>query len=194
MVDCNGEGVIFIEADADVTLDQFGDSLQPPFPCLEELLYDVPGSGGIIDCPLLLIQVTRLKCGGFIIAYRLNHVMSDGPSAFIQFTAAMAEIACGASKPSIPPVWCRELLKARDPPHITCTHHEYEQVPNAMETLIPLDNMIGRSFFFGLNELAAIRHLVPYHLRQSSTFEILTACLWRCRTIAMQFDPNDVPC
>ena len=28
MVDCSGEGVVFIEADADVTLEQFGDELQ----------------------------------------------------------------------------------------------------------------------------------------------------------------------
>lgn len=59
-VDCTGEGVIFIEADADVRLDQFGDALQPPFPCLEELLYDVPGSSGVLDCPLLLIQVSKV--------------------------------------------------------------------------------------------------------------------------------------
>ena len=57
MVECTGEGVVFIEADADVTLEQFGDALQPPFPCLEELLYDVPGSAGVLNCPLLLIQV-----------------------------------------------------------------------------------------------------------------------------------------
>lgn len=63
IVECNGEGVIFIEADADLTLDQFGDALQPPFPCLEELLYDVPGSSGVLNCPLLLIQVTPSKSG-----------------------------------------------------------------------------------------------------------------------------------
>ncbi|XVF42794.1 hypothetical protein PTKIN_Ptkin01aG0393600 [Pterospermum kingtungense] len=57
MVDCTGEGVLFIEADADVTLDQFGDALQPPFPCMEELLYDVPGSTSVLNCPLLLIQI-----------------------------------------------------------------------------------------------------------------------------------------
>ena len=57
MVDCTGEGVLFIEAEADVTLKEFGDALQPPFPCMDELLYDVPGSDGIIDSPLMLIQV-----------------------------------------------------------------------------------------------------------------------------------------
>ncbi|KAL3573962.1 hypothetical protein D5086_024575 [Populus alba] len=57
MVECTGEGILFIEADADVTLEQFGDPLQPPFPCLEELLFDVPGSSGVLNCPLLLIQL-----------------------------------------------------------------------------------------------------------------------------------------
>ena len=63
MVDCTGEGVMFIEADADVTLEQFGIDLQPPFPCFDELLYSVPGSDGIINCPLVLIQVpSQILC------------------------------------------------------------------------------------------------------------------------------------
>ena len=58
MVECAGEGVMFIEADADVSLDQFGHAIHPPFPCMDEFLYDVPGSGEMLNCPLLLIQVT----------------------------------------------------------------------------------------------------------------------------------------
>ncbi|MFS7989995.1 putative benzyl alcohol O-benzoyltransferase [Helianthus anomalus] len=61
MVDCSGEGVLFIEAEADVTVDQFGDPLGPPFPCMEELLYDVPGTGGIVGSPVLLIQVKLVR-------------------------------------------------------------------------------------------------------------------------------------
>jgi len=57
MVDCTGEGAMFIEADADVTFDEFGDSLHPPFPCFHELLYDVPGTQQITNTPLLLVQV-----------------------------------------------------------------------------------------------------------------------------------------
>lgn len=58
-VECTGEGILFIEANADVSLHQFHDysSLQPPFPCMDQLLYDVPNSDGILDSPLLLIQV-----------------------------------------------------------------------------------------------------------------------------------------
>lgn len=60
MVDCTGEGVLFIEAEANVTLKQFGETLHPPFPCMGELLYDVPGLSGIFDSPLVLIQVKLL--------------------------------------------------------------------------------------------------------------------------------------
>lgn len=60
-VDCTGEGVLFVEADADVRLDQFGDVLLPPFPCIEELISDVPGSSAILNSPLLLFQVFSLR-------------------------------------------------------------------------------------------------------------------------------------
>lgn len=135
-------------------------------------------------------QVTRLKCGGFILAFHLNHTMSDG-AGLRQFMNAWTEMARGARRPSIPPVWRRELLKARDPPHITCNHREYEQVlPNTTEEA-GNTNMIHRSFFFGPADIAAIRRLLPIHLRGCSTFDVITACLWCCRTKALQVDPEE---
>ncbi|XVF06797.1 hypothetical protein REPUB_Repub06bG0081500 [Reevesia pubescens] len=191
MVDCTGEGALFIEADADVTLEGFGDALQPPFPCIDDLLYDVPGSEGMLNCPLLLIQVTRLKCGGFIVATRLNHLITDS-FGLTQFMSAMVEIAHGAVVPSIQPVWDRHLLDARHRPRVTCTHHEYDQVEEA-DTIkfTPIENMVHRSFYFGPKEISALRRLLPLHLRQCSKFELLTAFLWRCRTIAMKPDPDE---
>ncbi|KAB1205272.1 Benzyl alcohol O-benzoyltransferase [Morella rubra] len=152
--------------------------------------YPFAGSGGVIDCPLMLIQVTRLKCGGFIFALRLNHTMSDG-DGLSQFMMAMAEMAHGARAPSVPPVWQRHLLCARDPPRVTCTHREYEEVADTKGTIIPLDDMVQRSFFFGPADVAALRRRVPRHLSKCSTFEILTACLWRCRTMALQPDRDE---
>ncbi|CAI9102343.1 OLC1v1000599C1 [Oldenlandia corymbosa var. corymbosa] len=192
VVDCTGEGVMFIEADADVTLEQFGvDELQPPFPCLEELIFDVPGAGEVLHAPLLLIQMTRLQCGGFIFGLRVNHTMSDA-AGVVQFMTAVAEIARGAPAPSVPPVWMRELLNARNPPRVTCVHHEYDQVPDTKGTIIPLDDMVHKSFFFGSKEMDALRKSLPPHLRRKcSNFEVLTASLWRCRTIALQPDPDE---
>ncbi|KAJ6840199.1 putative benzyl alcohol O-benzoyltransferase [Iris pallida] len=197
MVECTGEGVVFIEADADVRLDQFGEELQPPFPCLDELLYDVEGSGGVLNCPLLLIQVTRLACGGFVFALRLNHTMADG-TGLVLFMNAVAEIAqrggggAVSNSPSIPPVWRRELINARNPPSPTCVHHEYDIVPDTRGTIVPLDDMVHRSFFFSPGVVCALRrkHL-PAHLRDCSTFELLTACLWRSRTASLGADPEE---
>ncbi|KAJ6379717.1 hypothetical protein OIU76_016376 [Salix suchowensis] len=189
MVECTGEGILFIEADADVTLEQFGDALQPPFPCFEELLFDVPGSAGVLNCPLLLIQVTRLKCGGFLFGLRLNHTMSDG-SGLAQFLTAVGEMARGATAPSVTAVWERYVLNSRNPPRVTCIHREYEEVADNKATIIPPDDMAHCSIFFGPSEISALRKLTPPHLSHCSTFEILTACLWICRTIALQPDPT----
>ncbi|KAH9610438.1 hypothetical protein KSS87_016284 [Heliosperma pusillum] len=191
VVECNGKGIMFIEADADVTLEQFGTVLQPPFPLFEELLFDVPGSAAVLDTPLILIQVTRLKCGGFILATRLNHTMADAPG-LVLFMNAVAELTRGADLPSVAPVWERHLFTARDPPRITCVHREYDEIEDTNGTIIPLDDMVHMSFFFGASEIAALRRFIPPHLKRSSTFEILTACLWRCRTIALQPDPAEM--
>ncbi|KAK9058754.1 hypothetical protein SSX86_023596 [Deinandra increscens subsp. villosa] len=190
MVDCSDEGVLFIEAEANVTLKQFGDALYPPFPCVEELLCDDRGSKGFLDSPLLLIQVTRLLCGGFIFSIQLNHTISDAPG-LVQFMTALGEMAQGASKPSTLPVWQRDLLFARNPPHVTCTHHEYDEVEDTNDKIIQLDDMAHRSFFFGPIEVSSLRKYVPSYLKRCSTFEVLTACLWRCRTIALQPNPEE---
>nr|UUA44353.1 alcohol acyltransferase type III.2 [Vitis vinifera]UUA44357.1 alcohol acyltransferase type III.2 [Vitis vinifera]UUA44358.1 alcohol acyltransferase type III.2 [Vitis vinifera]UUA44360.1 alcohol acyltransferase type III.2 [Vitis vinifera]UUA44361.1 alcohol acyltransferase type III.2 [Vitis vinifera] len=193
MVDCTGEGVLFIEADADTTLENLGDAIQPMCPCFEELLYDVPGSTRILGSPLILIQVTRLRCGGFIFALRLNHTLSDA-AGLIQFLNTIGEMAQGLSVPSLLPIWQRELLNARNPPQITRIHHEYEKVTNTKGTLMAMDenNLVHRSFFFGREEIRALRNRLPASLGACSTFEVLMACVWRCRTIAFAVDPDEV--
>lgn len=190
LVDCTGEGVLFIEADAEVELDQLGDTILPGCPYMEELLHHVPGSDGILGCPLLLVQVTRFSCGGFTFALRLNHTMSDG-LGLVQFLNAIAEFAQGngLTAPSVLPVWRRELLSARKPPRITCLHHEYEQAVDTNSGDNNNKHEILRSFFFGPKEIRAIRNHLPPH-SSGSTFEVLTACLWRCRTRALALDSN----
>ncbi|XP_021856158.1 benzyl alcohol O-benzoyltransferase-like [Spinacia oleracea] len=189
VVDCNREGILFVEADADVTLEDFGVPPLPPFPCLEQLISNVPGSTAILGTPLILIQVTRLKCGGFILSVRLNHAMSDA-GGLVQFMHAVAELARGADSPSVLPVWDRHLLNARDPPRITCDHPEYDGIPDTTRTINPRDDIVHNSFFFGPTEIAALKRFIPPH-QKASTFEILTACLWRCRTISLQLDPEE---
>ncbi|CAH1417387.1 unnamed protein product [Lactuca virosa] len=113
--------------------------------------------------------------------------MTDGPG-FAQFLSASDEITRGASTPSTLPVWQRELLFARDTPCVTFDHHEYNDFTNTKYPIMTLDTMHQKSFFFGSTELSAIRRFFPETLKHCSTFDMLSASLWRCRTIAL--DPN----
>ncbi|KAG8473816.1 hypothetical protein CXB51_035897 [Gossypium anomalum] len=54
-----------------------------------------------------------------------------------------------------------------------------------------MDNMVECSFFFGPVEVSLLRSLLPLHLRHCTKFELITACLWRCRTIAINLDPDE---
>ncbi|CAH8381442.1 unnamed protein product [Eruca vesicaria subsp. sativa] len=189
-VDCTGEGVLFIEADADVTLAEFEDKdvLRPPFPCFEELLFDLEGSSEVLNAPLILIQVTRLKCGGFIFAIRLNHVMADGGGLSL-FIKTIGEFARGCHAPTITPTWERHLLSARVPPRVTQTHREYDE--EAETPTEDVDTLVSKSFFFGGAEMSAIRNLLPPNIATNSTsLETLTAFLWRHRSAALRPDPN----
>ncbi|KAI3923383.1 hypothetical protein MKW98_026976 [Papaver atlanticum] len=174
LVECTAQGVLFVEADADVSLQQLGgDFLKPPFPCLEQLLYTPSNSEDILSSPLLFIQeisrvyfdfkwshVTRLTCGGFIFGLRYNHTICDGQGIH-QFMKALVEIARGEISPSILPVWERHLLNARDPPQVMFADREYDAIPDHKEKLPSLDDML------------------------------LAAWLWRCRTIAVGYDPKE---
>ncbi|KAJ0083257.1 hypothetical protein Patl1_29398 [Pistacia atlantica] len=193
MVDCNGEGVLFVEANANVTVDDFGPEIQPPFICLDELMHIVPGSDGIVGCPLMSIQVTRLECGGFILALRWNHTLCDAYGV-MQFLKTMEQMIQGAITPSTMPVWQRKLLSARNPPRITCIHHEYEQLDDSKDTLKNTNpnDLVNNSFFFGLEETDSLRKHLPPHLKNCSTFELYLANVWRCRTAALQLDPDQI--
>ncbi|KAK7838155.1 benzyl alcohol o-benzoyltransferase [Quercus suber] len=154
IVECTGEGAIFIEAD--VTLDHFGDAPYPPFSFMDELLFDVPGSGEMLNCPLLLIQVIAEV---LFFALRFNHVMTDG-IGIVQFMNAMGETAQGATAPSILPVWQRELVNARDPPRVTCTHHEFDEVADTNDGLSNASNgMTCCSFFMAQHKYPLLKKL-----------------------------------
>ena len=100
--------------------------------------------------------MTRLRCGGFVLALRYNHIMSDGMS-ILQFMIAVGEMAQGATAPSIPPAWQRELLNARNPPQVTFTHHEFDNVVESKVFASSLHDMARNCFFFGPTQISAIR-------------------------------------
>ncbi|PIN19368.1 benzyl alcohol O-benzoyltransferase [Handroanthus impetiginosus] len=190
MVNCNNEGVMFVEADADVELKRLRDGILSIWPHVEEFMCKVEDCGGIIGCPLLFIQVTRFTCGGFILGIKLNHTMADIYGLML-FLNATSELLKSASTPSFPPVWQRELLSARSSPRITCTHYEFDELVSDDQN--PKDNFIRASIFFGSKEIQALRNQLPTNpILSYSRFDLITACLWKCRTIALEPNPREL--
>ncbi|KAK3129347.1 hypothetical protein QOZ80_6BG0478130 [Eleusine coracana subsp. coracana] len=205
VVDCGAQGVLFAEADADISADDFGDVQGPPFPSFQRFMLESTtnaGSEPVIDRPLLYIQVTRLKCGGFIFGHRNCHCVMDAQGC-VQFEKAVCELARGASAPSVTPSWGREIFTARQPPRPTFPHLEYREpaggTADRMLTTPPHD-MVCVPFFFGPREIAALRNraasssLPPQThgtTRSYSRFELVAACVWRCRAAALGYAHDD---
>lgn len=190
-LECTGEGVLFVEADAHhVSLKDFGDLICPPIPCLDDLLYQPSGSETITDSPLLIIQVTRLRCGGFILALRSNHCICDA-IGLLQFMKALAEIARGALLPSITPVWDREILRPRTNRTVKYAHQAFDRTDDEYTQQEQQGHHVGNleeemqnlSVLFGSDEIAALKRQVGGGY--CSTFEVLSACLWRARSKAL---------
>ncbi|KQJ96422.1 acyl transferase 1 [Brachypodium distachyon] len=204
VVDCAGQGVVFVEACVDVRLEEFGEPLLPPYPCVEELLCDVGDTRAVVGRPLLFMQVTRLKCGGFVLGFHICHNLADG-FGMAQFIKAVADIARGEAAPTILPVWQRELLvTARSClPAMTRSispGHELPPVNNGPGTPTPTrdlmlstppKNMEAQYFLFGPREISTLRGLIPAGQAQSATiFELVTAVMWRARTAALGYGPS----
>ncbi|XP_059075405.1 shikimate O-hydroxycinnamoyltransferase-like [Cryptomeria japonica] len=76
-VDCNGEGALFVEAATQMEIDDLADfSPSELKPLVPPAAYHV----GITTSPLLMIQVTRFKCGGMSMGVGLHHSLVDGMS------------------------------------------------------------------------------------------------------------------
>ncbi|KXG21261.1 (Z)-3-hexen-1-ol acetyltransferase [Sorghum bicolor] len=204
VVDCTGDGVAFVEADADVRLAELeaagGGPLMPPFgPWIDHLLCDEVRSGaGVLNCPLLFIQVTRLLCGGFVLALHRNHNIVDGTGQGY-FLSAVAELARGghpAPTTTAPPPWSRELLEARVPPRPPAFPHPvYDAAPSCIPPALapPEGDMVARAFTFTRHDVAAIKGSLPTRRRGSAatTFEVLTAALWRAHTAALELPAHE---
>lgn len=58
IVDCTGEGAVFVEAEADCKLEDLGDITRPDPITLGKLVYDIPGAKNILEIPPLVAQVS----------------------------------------------------------------------------------------------------------------------------------------
>ncbi|KAJ0833896.1 putative quinate O-hydroxycinnamoyltransferase [Helianthus annuus] len=164
-IDCQGQGVLFVEAESDGVVDDFGDFA--PTLELRKLIPAVDYSQGIESYPLLVLQVTYFKCGGVSLGVGMQHHAADGASGlhFID----------------------RTLLRARDPPQPAFDHIEYQPAPPMKtapkttndETVPETAVSIFKLTRDQLNALKAKSKEAGNTISYSS-YEMLSGHVWRC--------------
>ncbi|CAN6709087.1 unnamed protein product [Malus baccata var. baccata] len=186
IVDCTGEGAVFVEAETDCVIEEIGDTTRPDPETLGKLVYDVPGAKNMLEMPPLVVQVTKFKCGGFSLGLCMNHCMFDGIGA-MEFVNSWGKIARGLPL-TAPPFLDRSILKARNPPRIEYPHHEFSEITGTSSNNdLCEEKMLYRSFSFDSEKLEKLKMKAREEgaLENCTTFEALSAFVWKARTRAL---------
>eukprot|EP00250_Pteridium_aquilinum_P009571 c18761_g1_i1 orf=413-1831(-) len=207
---CNGKGALFAQASAHHTLEELGDVSLPSFQ-FKKLVLQAFDFTSLDELPLLLVQVTVFKCGGFVIGLGTNHTLVDG-SAAVDFMQNYAAVVRGEGL-LIRPQTDRSPLKARSPPSITYTHDEFinlQDLPphivssfsqpssgshcgNLSGRMEPPTAHLFRSFPLSRPQIDRLKHkaLQDGLLSSCSSFDVITALVWKARAKAIGLNPND---
>ncbi|CAM0952865.1 unnamed protein product [Alopecurus aequalis] len=181
-IDCNVEGAVFIVAQSDVVLDDV-EGLVPSKAMCDLFVppYEKEAGAG---SPLLLLQVTFLRCGGVVLGTAVHHYALDGRSSF-HFIQTWASMARGTDGAIVPPFLDRSSLRARSPPTILFDHnHEYRHKAGTPISDSPSE-LIGAILSVTNAQVAALRA----HTGESM-FRTLAAHIWRCTCMARALAPD----
>ncbi|CAL9117486.1 unnamed protein product [Musa textilis] len=180
-VDCTGDGVWFVEASVDCSLEDLMGCVEHSLPnahCKWSEKSAQHSSLLWLPCVVLLVQVTEFRCGGFAVGIRFNHTVFDGLGA-AQFLKAVAELARGHACPLVKPVWCREAIPS--PPKLS-RRHAPSPAGIHFETSV---------FDISSDQINALKNQFCRETGQKcSTFDVVTAMLWQCRTRAISLGPH----
>ncbi|KAL3686928.1 hypothetical protein R1sor_013237 [Riccia sorocarpa] len=193
IIDYNNEGACFAEATAHAELKDLGD-ISRPSEQHAQLLYTVPGSSNVLDTPCMVAQVTKFKCGGWTLGLSLQHSIFDGIGAN-EFIKLWGETARGVPL-SLTPHIDRSVLKARSPPKVEFPHEEFAEIENLSkgEGVDTSEDIVYRYFTFGPEQIDALKKRAVegdgHEVQSCSTFQVLSALIWRARTRALQLVPE----
>lgn len=121
----------------------------------------------------------------------MNHCMFDGIGA-MEFVNSWGETARGLPL-KVPPFLDRSILKARNPPKTEFPHHEFAEIEDVSNTSkLYEEEMLFRSFCFDPEKLEQLKRkaLEDGVLAKCTTFEALSAFVWRARCQALRMLPD----
>ncbi|KAM0910843.1 hypothetical protein ACQ4PT_013904 [Festuca glaucescens] len=182
VIDCNGEGAVFIVAQSAVVLDDLEDFA--PSKVMSDMFVPPYEKEAGVGAPLLLLQVTFLRGGGVVLGTGMHHYALDGRSSF-HFIQTWSSLARGAAGDVVPPFLDRSPLHARSPPVILFDHsHEYSQNAGSATSARPSE-LTGAILRVNNAQAAALRARTG-----ESLFRSLVAHIWRCTLMARALPPD----
>ncbi|KAJ3694056.1 hypothetical protein LUZ60_009536 [Juncus effusus] len=177
-VNCTGEGVWFVEAEAGCTLGN-AKQLDHPLVISEDDLLPQPQSDMDPLSTPVMMQVTEFTCGGFVIGLIAVHTLADGLGA-AQFLNAISELARGLTEPTVKPVWARELIPC--PPKLPPSPPPVFPSFNLQQHMTDVDS-------------ANVGHVKAQYMESTghycSTFDVCIAKAWQARTRAIGLKPDN---
>ncbi|KAK9757659.1 hypothetical protein RND81_01G177500 [Saponaria officinalis] len=184
-VECNGEGAVFAEGFIDYSCVEFLEYCEKPNKSWRKLICKVDAPT-FLEVPPLVVQVTKLNCGGMIMCTSINHCICDGIGTS-QFLNAWAQITKNPNfVPLNPPFHSRHLLNSRCPPKVTFTHPVFntptsDQQQNDQFTLIKYlqsQPLIATSITFNPAQILTLKRNISPSIK-CTTFEALASHTWK---------------
>ncbi|XP_021724110.1 shikimate O-hydroxycinnamoyltransferase-like [Chenopodium quinoa] len=185
-IDCNAKGALFIEVETTHELDDFGD-FTPSSELRKVVFPTYDYVGGLSSFPLLMVQLTRFKCGGVSLGIVHHHHVADGASC-AHLINSWARLVRGLDL-AVQPFHNRaSCLSPSDPSQgkTMFRHLEYEPPlpPVPIKDLSgALPTVTERHFKFSKEQINTLKLLAtsqggtqPYKL---STFTVVAAHVWR---------------
>ncbi|KAI3997514.1 hypothetical protein MKX01_008121 [Papaver californicum] len=178
-IDCTGEGVIFIEAEADSVIADLAEFT--PNEQLMPLIPNLDPYNDISSYPPVLIQVTHFKCGGVCLSINNSHTVADGVSG-INFINTWSDLCRGVNGNKSVPFFDRTILRARDPPIVSFPHIEHKPPSMNIHSSSPLSNPNIAISKLNITTMQAsqLKSKCNKDEFQFSTYEVIAGHLWRC--------------
>nr|GEX29342.1 omega-hydroxypalmitate O-feruloyl transferase [Tanacetum cinerariifolium] len=196
-VDCNGEGAVFAEACMDMSVEEFLQVSDKPNKSWRKLLFRVDAPT-FVDTPPLVVQVTKLLCGGMILCTAINHCLCDGIGSS-QFLHAWAHLTVQHNSDiPITPFHSRHVFKPRSPSsHLPLLHPAFAKthINPMIDNSLSLDQYlqsqprIPSSLTYTASDILCLKtQCVP--LVKCTTFEVFAAHTWRSWVKSLNLEPS----
>ncbi|XP_074289796.1 brassinosteroid-related acyltransferase 1 [Silene latifolia] len=218
---CNNGGAIMVEAYTQTRMCDLG-NLCHYNEFYEKLVYKPISNGDISEMPLIVAQVTKFGCGGYSIGVGTSHALFDGQATFNFLSAWASKSNFNQLNYSLDwhkPVHGRERLQlnshpttaknqATALPSCSAIQHLYQLIIQASPPSGMLNNpqlmvsstnqdCILKTFHFTSSMIDILKrgnYGLNNMVSACSSFEIVTAHLWKARTKALGLRKDRMVC